>query len=155
MILRDRLYRSRASQQCLQVLGSAPPFPFTQVPVKKSQPARGTQQISSNSRSGAAYSNNSQTNVQQAQAYQSSMHNGTISAAAPAVVSVFDYSIGPVVVLYSSNPCLSPQPGSSPPRWLDGPSRSHKWENILCQSVYWRNYMGSANWNCCCTKSEF
>jgi protein transport protein SEC31 len=94
MILRDRLYRSRASQQCLQVLGSAPQFPFTQVPVEKSQPVRGTQQTSIKRLGAAAYANNSQSNVQQAQAYQSSMQNGTISAQAPAVVSfVFIVSV--------------------------------------------------------------
>lgn len=34
-ILRDRLYRSRSSQQCLQMLGAAPPFPFSLTPSKR------------------------------------------------------------------------------------------------------------------------
>ena len=39
-ILRDRLYRSRASQRCLAVLGTAPEFPYTYDP---SQPSRRVQ----------------------------------------------------------------------------------------------------------------
>lgn len=36
-ILRDRLYRSQASQQCLQMLGTPPPFPFSMTAPKKTQ----------------------------------------------------------------------------------------------------------------------
>jgi protein transport protein SEC31 len=46
-VLRDRLYRSRASQGCYAVLGSAPEFPFSMVAVSKSRGqtanARGSQ----------------------------------------------------------------------------------------------------------------
>lgn len=37
MQLRDRLYRSRSSQQCFQVLGSAPDFPYQMVSVEQSR----------------------------------------------------------------------------------------------------------------------
>jgi protein transport protein SEC31 len=36
-ILRDRLYRSRASQGCYAVMGSAPEFPFSMIAVSKSR----------------------------------------------------------------------------------------------------------------------
>ena len=36
-ILRDRLYRSRASRNCFAVLGNAPEFPYTMVAVSKSR----------------------------------------------------------------------------------------------------------------------
>lgn len=37
MVLRDRLYRSRASQQCYQVMGQPPEFPFQMVAVEQSR----------------------------------------------------------------------------------------------------------------------
>lgn len=88
-ILRDRLYRSRASQQCLQVLGTPPPFPFSLATIKKSTGTKyrgatnnqlqatsnNTQAQNTSCVQGASYASNNQVGQQQTQA---------VSAPAPA-----------------------------------------------------------------------
>ncbi|KAG7359849.1 WD40 repeat-containing protein [Nitzschia inconspicua] len=83
-VLRDRLYRSRASHRCLAAMGGAPPdFPFVMQDIKKGRaPAQPTSQ-SSYGQKGVATSNGYQYQQQQQYSQQQSYSTTQPAPAAP------------------------------------------------------------------------
>lgn len=77
-ILRDRLYRSRASQHCLQVLRTPPPFPFSLTAPKKSQPS--VKVASTQNNNTAARTTNNNANQQNAQQQSRQTQNAATNA---------------------------------------------------------------------------
>jgi len=85
-ILRDRLYRSRASQDCLRILRTPPPFPFSMAAPKKTQASANTAQSQPNRANDARmqnYSGHAQQQQQQQQIATSSYHNTAPAVRAP------------------------------------------------------------------------
>jgi protein transport protein SEC31 len=82
-VLRDRLYRSKASPSCLAAMGGVPPeFPFTVSDVKKARLQRAAQQTTQQNHGQQEYQSNTSSNSYSQQGYDQGSQTAATSTSA-------------------------------------------------------------------------